>query len=277
MYLNFKVFDLEAFNQTEIQIHHAAQFLAMAGKHFIENKSDDSNTNLGFENDLLISRPIMLTEKSFQLFVDPKNWLIGTQNMTGDVIESKELAGSTKDDVLHWLRNQLEKEGLNGDALKYIDHYEIPKHALDEGSSFQSLNQEVVKTWIQSRNNAKVLLNDLNKIVGIDSEIRIWPHHFDTGTYYAFGEKKAIGAGWAMADALVDNPYLYIYGWNGDGSIDYSNLPTLEIGKWLVQENWQGIIVPLKVIIEDDSQYQKIINSISNTVEFYKSQLNNKL
>lgn len=117
------------------------------------------------------------------------------------------------------------------------------------------------------------ILAGLNEVVGLESDIRIWPHHFDTGTYYSLKDQRAIGAGWAIEDSLCDNPYLYIYGWSGDTSLNYEQVPGLGVGRWLITEGWQGAIVESEELSGRDNQTEALQSFMEEVSTFFKGQL----
>ncbi len=273
MYIPIAEFDKSLLNTTEAYIHRAAQFPAMVGKNYLPDEPDDSNANLAFDpkKSSIVGRQIDIST-SFSLNLNIPDWQFEIDS--GEEAQSIcKLAGKLKDEIYDWLKNELRGLGLDDNQLKYIDHYDVPEHEVDMGQPFQELNLDLVTTWLNMRSNANVLMGDLNEIVGISSDIRIWPHHFDTGTYYELGEKKAIGAGWAIADSLCDNPYLYIYGWDGNADLDYSAIPELEIGKWIVSENWQGGVIESVELSSSSDQYSEVKHFMQTVVEFYKNQL----
>ncbi|MEP5611948.1 MAG: hypothetical protein ABJP45_06845 [Cyclobacteriaceae bacterium] len=270
MYTPISEFDKSLLNATEAYIHHASQFLAMVGKNYLEDQSDDSNANLNFNPSS--SRIECRAIGDFQVNLNVPDWQLEIKK--GEKVQNSfSLTGQLKSEIFEWLRREIEEAGLDAQNLKYIDHYEVAEHEVDMGQPFQELNIDLVSSWLAMRANANVILSDLNQIAGIHSEVRIWPHHFDTGTYYELAEKKAIGAGWAIADTLCDNPYLYIYGWDGNKELDYSAIPDLVIGKWIVTEGWQGAVIESVELSTSTNQYNAI-NSFMNTVfNFLKAQL----
>ena len=264
-------FDKSLLNYCEEYIHRASQFLAMLGKNYLEDQPDDSNANIEFDSSSasILSREI---ESEISLSLNIPNWKF--EMMKGGKKQSeKALTGMTKQSLFEWLRDQLLDQGINGEKLKFIDHYEVPDHVIDHGQAFPEMIPTTIDKWVIMRANAQVLLKDLNRIVGVTSDIRIWPHHFDTGTYYPFGESKAIGSGWAIADTLVDNPYLYIYGWNADKEINYDAKPELPIGKWLITDNWQGAILESSELSMAEDQYKLAGSFMKTAIEFIKPQL----
>lgn len=273
MYTPIAQFDKSLLNSSEAYIHRASQFLAMIGKNYLENLPDDSNSNLGFDSETgrVRSREVSGNPK-FSLNLNVPDWQLEVVN-NGEVKNIFRLAGKSKNEPFNWLKHEIESSGLDSRKLKFIDHYEVSEHEVDLGQPFQELDIDIVKNWLDMRSNANIIMEDLNDVVGVNSEIRIWPHHFDTGTYYELGEKKAIGAGWAIADTLCDNPYLYIYGWNGNENIEYASLPDLAIGKWIVTEGWQGAVIESEQLSKADNQYGSIKSFMNAVVNFLKPQL----
>ncbi len=275
MYIPIPAFDQSLLNTTEAYIHRASQFLAMMGKNYLPDEPDDSNANLSFDPKLasIVGR-VINGASDFSLNLNIPNWQLEIV-IEGNVKSVCKLAGKLKNEIFDWLRNEITGLGLDPENIKYIDHYEVPEHEVNLGQPFQELNLDVVNLWLTIRSNANLLMSDLNEIVGISSDIRIWPHHFDTGTYYELGEKKAIGAGWAIEDSLCDNPYLYIYGWDGNSELDYSSLPDLEIGKWIVTDDWQGAVIESVQLSTSNAQHESAKHFMETVVEFLKKQLVN--
>jgi len=262
--------DVVTFNQAEATIHHAAQFLAMVGKNYIEQQPDDSNTNLAWNEvtQCIEGRRIDLHYLSFHLPSFSLKWM-------DDEHESASLSlhGQSKSAVYDWIKEQLENHGQDSSKLKYVDHYEIPPHPIDDGEPFSMPSEDLLTEWMHQRNNANQMMMLLNEAVGEESEIRIWPHHFDTGTYYAFGNTKAVGAGWAMADTLRNAPYLYIYPWEQDRTITFSDAPELTQGSWL-DDGWTGAVLDLALISHASDPGSITETFIREVVNHFKSILN---
>ena len=98
-------------------------------------------------------------------------------------------------------------------------------------------------------------------------EIRIWPHHFDTGIYITPNEKIGIGFGLAMEDPMAGSPYFYVSGYATSGEISYATVNELDIGRWEIDSAWKGAIVPLSDIkYLSASEQRKSIMAFSKTV-----------
>lgn len=82
--------------------------------------------------------------------------------------------------------------------------------------------------------------------IGVEGEVRVWPHHFDTGMYAVAENGVGIGFGLAMEDSMVGAPYFYIAGHPTNGtSINYDQLPDMKTGRWIIEEHWKGAVLPL--------------------------------
>jgi hypothetical protein len=114
-----------------------------------------------------------------------------------------------------------------------------------------------LKTWGEWRQLAQTVLATLNESSGQTSEVRIWPHHFDTGVYYSFPgemgtEQAALWAGYTIADAVNDEPYFYLSGYASRQPIDFAATQPLTTGKWLNTPSWQGAILPVSLVTDNE-------------------------
>ena len=109
---------------------------------------------------------------------------------------------------------------------------------------FQALDSSVVDKWIYYRNLANESCSRFLRHLMADDEIRIWPHHFDTGVYTEIDNKLGLGFGLASQDSLVNSAYFYMSGNLLSGELLFENLPKLKLGKWDIGE-WNGAVLPI--------------------------------
>ena len=222
------------------QLHLASQYLAAAGKSFLEHRADDSHTNLEFsiETKSLLTRAfdgsrtqLGLNYKTFSL-----DW-IASQS------ESISLKGKTHQQLIEWLTEMTKKSGLNK-TYEYNLHYQLP-YSLDDGEEFKLSSKEEVEELIRLRTLAQNVISQFLKEEQLESEIRIWPHHFDTGAFAHLhdGSGKSVGLGMAIPDNMIDDLYFYISGYRGHDNLNTWAFPALSHGKW-VNNGFKGAVIP---------------------------------
>ncbi|WP_339609018.1 hypothetical protein [uncultured Planktosalinus sp.] len=261
---------MKEYNEIDQQIHQLSQVIAKFNRTFVTQKVDDSHTNLSFDyigrkvwgrwatikSELLIpgldlqTQQIMLVNKHYQTIAN-----FATIGKTQPIFE-KEMAGHLSKSL------QLDAQEL----LKPM-HYEIPNYGFKK-DGFQKWNASKLDLWIHYRHLANetcaLLATHLNKT----AEIRIWPHHFDTGIYMELNDKIAVGFGWAMADDMINEGYFYFsaYGLN-DHKINYDSVSKLTIGRWIISSEWKGAVLGLA-----EANHQNIFVFLGEITQWVVSQ-----
>ncbi len=121
---------------------------------------------------------------------------------------------------------------------------------------------EMVDESIRYRHNAELVMKEFAPTFSTVEPVRIWPHHFDTGTFATLvrnkkGEtSKTIGLGWAIPDSMVEEPYFYL-SFSSKKSNDLSDeLKELPEGKWMTPD-WNGAVLPLSEILSQSTANQQ--------------------
>ena len=224
-------------------IYLAAQYLAAAGISFLEKKADDSHTNLEFVigNASLNSRPLNMEGDVLSLNYErfTLSWKGQTNNNT------LRLDGSTHKQILKWIKDRAAKTSLNMN-YNYSFHYDLP-YDIKESFTFKLLDASRLSELTHLRILAQLVLEKFLKIEGLNSEIRVWPHHFDTGIYSIDKEDAsiAIGAGLAIPDSVVNGHYFYLSVYKDHKAIVTEKLAPLAIGKWY-NDGFVGAVLPAK-------------------------------
>lgn len=240
---------MQEYNKSDRQIHWLSQVLAKANRAYVPEQKDDSHTNLYFdalEKRILgrwidgpggkIILALNLQSRSFQ-------WLDIKQNILHEV------------SVLNKSMEQLEKSvsdypaGLNmkTDTFFQALHFEIPDYKI-EILNKEDISEDGKLSWIYFRDLANRASLDMLGYLQLESEIRIWPHHFDTGVYAQVTEGLGLGFGLAMEDSMIGRPYFYMSGYNSESPISYQNLNRLSVGRWETGEHWNGAVLALNSI-----------------------------
>lgn len=218
------------------QLHLAAQYLATAAKSFLEAKADDSHTNLGFS----------VEEKSIQTW--PLDYM-GTKlclNYEQFSLEWKShesnsflLDGKTHEEVVNWLSQTSKILGFEK-PYQFDLHYDMP-YSMNPTDKFKKSDvQELIGLRTLAQNALKSFLEKEQ----LTSDIRIWPHHFDSGAFSKLdNSEKSVGMGLSIPDSMINEHYFYISGYLGHDSLDTSTFKSLSHGKWL-NEGFKGAVLP---------------------------------
>jgi len=222
-----------------------AQYLAAAGISFLEKEQDDSHTNLGFsiENSSLHSRP--LNDHGDTLSVNYKMFALEwNSNSSSDTLR---LDGTSHAEILRWITKMSVKAEIN-QPYEYSFHYDLP-YQIKDTFIFKILDSKRLGELLELRVLAQLVLESFLQEHKLNSEIRIWPHHFDTGAYAVYNDKlgEAIGFGLAVPDTVCSDHYFYINGYKGHKGIDTSGYKPLTLGSWGVN-GFKGAILPAKEI-----------------------------
>lgn len=237
-----------------LQQHLAAQFIALTGRYLIPKKPDGSNINMQYfpEKEMLLGNS------------HPDRWAIGVKlrNQTVQILDEKNnsktevsLEGKTFQQAFQEFKTALQNHGIDVSGLKTEQPYELPTGGLKEGNYFAIGSDGAVAENIRYRYNAQLLISELAARFSDVEPVRIWPHHFDTGTFatVARNEKgaasKTIGFGLAIPDSMVPEPYFYLSFWS-ENPLDIGNNPVkLPAGEWMMP-NWNGAVLGVSDIIQ---------------------------
>ena len=265
--------NLEAYIQAEAQLHVASQMISLTGKNLVEKQADDSHTTAKWnaEKQLIIGRDFILNANTYSVFVDPVDFAIGLLK-NGAEANRVSLDGLTYMQTVEPWKEWLSEAGFDGE-LDLSLHYELPSSELYKFDTFHKPSDDILALWAKNRTMANSVFESLTKSIGAPSDINIWPHHFDSGTYYELHKTdgaadRSIGAGFNPADGMVSEPYFYLYGWYKDNKLDYSDKPELVNGKWIT-DNWEGAVLPITEAADENA-----VNAFYETASSY---LKNKL
>ena len=153
-------------------------------------------------------------------------------------------------------------------------HYEIPAHKLDKGAAFSINDKKYFQENTFYRHNAEIVLNEIAHANDQAEPVRVWPHHFDTGTLIpvALNEgklSKSIGLGWAIPDSMVDEPYYYLSFWSEKPDDKLKTFPKLNAGQWMTP-NWNGAVLKHSEIYKEKSaekQFKLVESFYSRGIE----------
>jgi hypothetical protein len=227
-----------------LQQHHAAQFIALAGRYLIPQQPDDSNTNMQYSayREWVMGNELPGDLRMTLHLSDLKLCIIDTQENCRSEID---LPGLNKQEVFMKLKQLLVELKLDVSPFKNELHYTLPEHDLDKGAAFSAGDQRSIQENIFYRHNAEIVIASIASNFKKAEPVRIWPHHFDTGSFIPLkfnakgGISKSIGLGWAIPDEMVKEPYYYLSFWSEDPVEDFNSLPNPDAGEW-IKSGWHG-------------------------------------
>lgn len=239
------------------QQHLAAQFIALTGRYLIPQKPDSSNINMQYipEKEMLLGN------------YHPDGWAVGVKlkNFAVQILDKKDitkteivLVGKTFQEAFREYKTALQNLGIDVSDVKTEQPYELPTDGLKEGKYFAIGSDDAISENIRYRHDAQLLISELATRFSDVEPVRIWPHHFDTGTFTTItrNEKgaavKTIGLGLAIPDSMVDEPYFYLSFWSEKPIETEENLVKLPAGKWMMPD-WNGAVLGVSDIIKDPS------------------------
>lgn len=239
---------MQEYNNTDRQLHWLSQIITKVNKAFVPEKADDSHTNLYYDSigDKLSGRWIESPQGEILLSLN-------LESMQSEWID-KALKPQDVFTIFDKSIQQLEEDaasylaklGMETAAIFKSLHFEIPDYGINSISE-KHISKEGLTAWKLHRQMANDTCFAILGYLQSQSEIRIWPHHFDTGIYAQLTNDLGIGFGLAMKDDMAGNAYFYLSAYKSSGSITYVDLPKLSRGRWETGE-WKGAILDLQEI-----------------------------
>jgi hypothetical protein len=234
-------------NQLDKTMHSVAQLIALTAMQTLPALPDDSQTNMAWNSTWLRleGRPFTMNNQSVQLVLDTPSFALQFIDEQGQVLASFSLEGQTPTDTMNWWKAEMRARGFSDNTPL---NYKLDHPPIDLQTPYISLSG--LADWQRGRTLANRALNELNAWSGEISEVRVWPHHFDTGVYYSRlakngQERAAIWTGYAIADALNEAPYFYLSGYTRQQSLSFSVARPLSVGEWRQTADWQGALLSI--------------------------------
>jgi len=238
------------------QAHHAAQLATAAGISFLPKQADDSHTNLEWIPALggLASNPVPAATP-FRIAVRFAELQICVVDLRNKATAAFSLHGRTIADAERWLRERIAELAGEAMASKFTlaRHYQIPHHAVDDGSPFDASAGGAFAELAAWFDLAARLLEPV-RVRNDGSDIRCWPHHFDIATLTTVEPGKTVGAGLEPGDTYYDEPYFYVNA-SPRPPAAAARAPLEGDGSWHTHE-WIGAVLPGSRIRARDGESQ---------------------
>ena len=241
--------------------HIAAQYLATVAISFLEPKDDDSHTNLGWKNGALQTHS--LSEDNCMFSLDYNSFSLIWTNDLG-YKESLSLDGKTHSEIVHWIR-KTSLRAKHKKVYEYALHYVLPYEKIKSDFVFQKPSNQKIEELITQRDIVQKALENVLKSKSQNTSIRIWPHHFDSGSFFMTNDEIGIGLGMAIPDTMINDFYFYVSGYKGHEGIELSNQIEIKTGQYY-KDGWKGIALAVSGATIDEATdfYRQSINHYLN-------------
>ena len=254
---SFSISDKNLLNEGMAVFHQAAQWLSMLTQGYLPKKEDDSQNNLGWDVDGLKSR-IIEGNQSFYARLNYTSFSLDFYNTENQVIEQVLLSNTFWNQAVDGVRTLLGKLAYNPQNYQPITHFEIPEHPVRLGVPFKQPTPDITAKIIQLRSQAQRIITFFAPRINENLEVRIWPHHFDSGAYSTLpNSKNGIGIGWAIADEIHDMPYFYLSPYTPDLKIDYQEKQKWDGPGQFIQDSYTGATLSLERYVSLSAEAQE--------------------
>lgn len=266
---------MKHYTQADQYLHWLCQPIAKVNCSFVPPKEDDSHTNLAYDllGDRIVGRWIDGPSGKVILGLSLTDFCFHWYNESGKSVASLGTVGKSILTIEEALAKHAKDLGLGNFtvAIGADLHYKVHAYPF-AGKEVKFMAKDSLKLWRRYRKHAHQACANLLNHLQVEGEIRIWPHHFDTGIYVAANPEIGIGFGLAMEDSVVGKPYLYMAGYPLKGQeIDYKSAPDLSAGKWITGKDWKGATLSLDRLRGKNFKHiQKTINEfIRQAIAWY--------
>jgi hypothetical protein len=235
---------IKEYMQEEQFLHNMARILGAMGQAYLPAKADESHTNMRWDSlkNRLEARNMPLPdghaisisfhphELHFHIACNQQEYMVATK-------------GNSLDFVLNKIAQTLGQYGLEGASFRQHLDYPYPQWNAVNGWLMQP-EKSGLSTFQQIRSEANRHLEEFLQADKQHSEVRIWPHNFDTGIECTYGNGLLQYAGYSPADGEVyQRPYYYNSFYRNGRKIKPLQFPKLPHTIWETQR-WGGAILP---------------------------------
>jgi hypothetical protein len=256
---------MHSYTQSDQQLHWLCQIIAKANRTYVPKKADDSHTNLYFDplGNRIVGRWIKTIGGNvlFTLNLDKQTFDI--LDHTHKIVASVPSISFDISEIERKIEGLLPNFGLNPKGFSANLHFEIPRYEFAK-EPMQRIDPQSLNKWKHYRQIANEACILLLGHAQVWEEIRIWPHHFDTGIHAIVKKGLGLGFGLAMEDTLAEIPYFYMSGYPDQGSIHFDNLPEGKEWIWKSGESWNGAFLPLNQL--EDKKVEEQMDILRNYI-----------
>lgn len=237
---------MNQYMEMDKRLHLLSQVLAKAGRSYAPKRDDDGHTNLCFDalGDRISGRWITGSQGKIRLTLNLSSLQYEWLDTSAQVLQAVPVRGKYIRDLEKELSRTAADYALMPQDFSEALHFQIPAYPFAE-EMVAPFGLEGLDNWRFFRHWANEACTRVLNYLQVEGEIRIWPHHFDTGIYVQAKPGLSLGFGFAMQDSLCDTPYYYLSGYADQGVLAYESAGPLEQGRWESGAGWKGAMLPV--------------------------------
>jgi len=266
---------MKDYNKADQQLHVLCQIIGKANWNYVPEKADESNSNLYFDSwgNKILGRWIKTESGNVIVSLDLNTLTFEVLSSSRSKILTVSTIGLTIEEIEREFETLLPKAGLDPTGFRAPLPHPIPDYSFSNFPQ-EAIDPQALDQWKYFRELANQSCYKLLAYAQAESEVRIWPEHFDTGIYIEYEGKIGIGFGLAMEDSMAGAPYFYMAGYPKNGSLIFENLPKSTEWKWELGEHWKGAILPLTLLeTKSEAQIDQILRDyVLQTFDWFISQ-----
>ena len=256
-----------ALTDARLQLHHAVQIAVSAAISYLQSRSDDSHTALGWRAPLrALETELVAATRPFRIGVRIEDLTLLAIDGSGTATSAFELTRRTVAEAHAWLSTIAAESGVEARALTTRKHYTIPDHPVDHGAPFSVGSgaefHELTRYWA----SASAVLEGFRRAMPGASAVRTWPHHFDIATLITLpgSNGSTIGVGQSPGDESYDEPYWYV---SPSPRPVARDLPALAGGGHWHASGWFGAALPASEFVGAADQRAQVTAFVDSAVE----------
>lgn len=234
------------YNDTDRKLHWLCQVIAKVNKAFVPERDDDSHTNLSLDSvgSRLFGRWIDAPGRRIILSLNIHTITFEWLNENLNILNEVKVTDSSIEQLLLEVAVYPDSISMETERIFSPLHFEIPDYGI-KSLCIEEVSNIGIDSWLLYRDLANITCQDMLIHLQAESEIRIWPHHFDTGIHVWGNKDFGLGFGLAMMDSMVGLPYFYLAGYGEGDDVSGQVLPGLSVGRWETSGPWKGAVLSL--------------------------------
>lgn len=256
-----KIEDIDSYSSARTVAHWAVHFPGIVGKALAEAEDDWGHVAVTWDDEAftLVSKETS-TATPFRVGLRISALeLVVTDGGEDDIFA---LEGKTVAEAMTWLSAQIASR--NGGEVPDDVAYPFEKmgeHSLADGGVFVAEPALAsVEAWVAMAGTG---LEGARSDLDDPSPVRVWPHHFDSGTIGVIDKEadpevaKSVTFGLSFGDGGSAAPYAYVLPWPAP---DPEVLGELEVGAWTT-DGWVGGLLDTTTLSNDKAEVAAVLAS----------------